>query len=873
MFNHKGKDFIINNCTNPDKHDKFLQYIGNHSIVNIKEYISLNPEILRAEFINSRLISERINFLNILIDLDNSEILDYVIKNFHSEYFIFWARGKSLLYASSMGKNESVKILLNYIGTNLINKQQWLDALKEASNKGFEEVAKTLQESEREITLNAEFDDAMFNKDLDKVKLLHSQGFNLQEKFMKNQSIKYYLAENGIDFVKFFIESGIDLVNPTIYCSLLSQILCNAKKICQDSAQKELIEFLIESGANLDTIGPNGQSIFIEHVSKFTEYANLTNMPGAIDSWMEIFNLFIEKVENFNLADNKGNSAMHYIVGFPEINTEFIPQILSKLFKLGAKVDVTNGEGQTPLFLAASKGYASSVELLLQEGANLNHKDKKGNTIFDYAISNGHLHILEILLNNGYNINLINEETGNNSLMSAIDIQKDNLKPEIIKFLIEKGIDLSFVNEKTGHNALTLAIKNCYTSVAKVLIEEGSSTELSTHIDINHINIKDGSSPLIYTLRLSNTIDINKFELKLGLIKTLLEHGADIHLRPKGGNTPLEYSLSEMKANSSCRFEWSAFDLALNSLEEFLKTHKVDLNTIQNPLNDIKKALEGGARLAIFNELIDIYDAFSKVINVGQKFPEYLIKSIYGFDILKKFAFTYIKNYGMNLSDSELEAFHENLHLQDLKSLKDNSYNFDKQKNLSEYNFLIKSLSCMKDVEFNLFHLERLVVELYDPEFLKASSEKSANEISFFSLNWKIQDKGEHPFTESFLGLKSDTLLGRGDVLNLFIKKINNELDGNIPLLEKGMVGTPKFNDMINYLIQVKELLPIMFPKNFSVEEVDKINIFIDYSNEVEVESQIQEDPLGNSQNEEGAGALDETHLNSDAERDIAGDL
>lgn len=57
----------------------------------------------------------------------------------------------------------------------------------------------------------------------------------------------------------------------------------------------------------------------------------------------------------------------------------------------------TNNDGETPLMIAALKGYPENVKLLLEAGASLNTKDKRGETPLMHAVERNHTEIRELL--------------------------------------------------------------------------------------------------------------------------------------------------------------------------------------------------------------------------------------------------------------------------------------------------------------------------------------------------------------------------------------------------------------------------------------------------------------------------------------------
>ena len=55
----------------------------------------------------------------------------------------------------------------------------------------------------------------------------------------------------------------------------------------------------------------------------------------------------------------------------------------------------------TPLYLAASSGQTSTVELLLEKGAPIEARDRYDNTSFHLAALTGHTSVVQLLLRKG----------------------------------------------------------------------------------------------------------------------------------------------------------------------------------------------------------------------------------------------------------------------------------------------------------------------------------------------------------------------------------------------------------------------------------------------------------------------------------------
>ena len=66
-----------------------------------------------------------------------------------------------------------------------------------------------------------------------------------------------------------------------------------------------------------------------------------------------------------------------------------------------AQADAQNGNGETPLILAAREGNNEFVSLLVEHGANVNLADNLQHTALYYASERGYNEITEILLTAG----------------------------------------------------------------------------------------------------------------------------------------------------------------------------------------------------------------------------------------------------------------------------------------------------------------------------------------------------------------------------------------------------------------------------------------------------------------------------------------
>ena len=66
-----------------------------------------------------------------------------------------------------------------------------------------------------------------------------------------------------------------------------------------------------------------------------------------------------------------------------------------------ADVNAKSDIGETPLMIAALRGYAELVKIFLRAGADVNAKDNRGETPLMHAVERNHTEVIEILRSAG----------------------------------------------------------------------------------------------------------------------------------------------------------------------------------------------------------------------------------------------------------------------------------------------------------------------------------------------------------------------------------------------------------------------------------------------------------------------------------------
>jgi ankyrin repeat protein len=152
----------------------------------------------------------------------------------------------------------------------------------------------------------------------------------------------------------------------------------------------ETVRLLLERGAPSDTADKAGVTPLIAAVG--------TNEPERI-------RLFVEKGANVNAVNNFGGAVRHGRIALINMTPLIFAsahapaEVVRGLLAAGAKVNVQDGRGMTPLMVAVSsdRNNPEVVKALVAAGADVNAEDGKGESVLDWARKAGHPAAIRIL--------------------------------------------------------------------------------------------------------------------------------------------------------------------------------------------------------------------------------------------------------------------------------------------------------------------------------------------------------------------------------------------------------------------------------------------------------------------------------------------
>lgn len=234
---------------------------------------------------------------------------------------------------------------------------------------------------------------------------------------------------------------------------------------------------------------------------------------ASVHGRVKVVKLLLERGAEVNAKQKSELTALHLA------SLKGHTEVVKLLLEHGAEINAKQQSGITPLHYSIGEGYTEVATLLLEHGADVNAKQKNGITPLHIASLKGHIKALKFLLEKGAEVNA-REEQG----LTALHAAASKGDAEAISLLIEKRADVNAKDEK-GSTPLHLAAFNGHIQALKLLLF------FNKDVDVNAQN-EDGSTPLHMVSRYN-----------IEVVELLLELNADISLKNKENDTPLDIAL------------------------------------------------------------------------------------------------------------------------------------------------------------------------------------------------------------------------------------------------------------------------------------------------------------------------------------------
>ena len=314
--------------------------------------------------------------------------------------------------------------------------------------------------------------------------------------------------------------------------------------------------------------------------------------------------------------------------------------VLQTLLEYGAVVHLASDMKDTPLMIAASKGYILISEILIHNHAHINHKNLDGNTAVHFAAQNGHCDLINLLRRNGAIINVVCAEG-----QTPLFVAASNGHLKALKYLltVESFVDFP---DNTETTPLMAALKNGHSECVELLLRFGADPRFifpdcykccssksfnlchSCIIEIllNYLQFRHMGTASIMFCRERN-INLDMFRKMVNsIVQTHDKHlheSACLILAAKNGNTDVIQYMLQKGCNIDQHNEdgytaiYAAASRGQTKTIEFLIKHSANLNIASTSgMTPLLSSLENGhfdaARLLIQNKADVNASAFNK---------------------------------------------------------------------------------------------------------------------------------------------------------------------------------------------------------------------------------------------------------------------
>ena len=367
----------------------------------------------------------------------------------------------------------------------------------------------SVQEDDREEDKESQFFRAVYKNDFEHVRiLLQDNEVDVNKLNISHKSGLYLAIQNeNYSIVKLLLEHGADpnlISYCNVYCSYETPVVSAARLQNMD-----LVELLLEHNCQLEN---DRATCYREGKSALQWAASFGNIPMA--------SLMVKQGADVNWIGPHFHTAIHHATIADKV--EMVDWLLSS----SAEVNI-NGDGRTPLHLAAVRGNFAIVKLVADK-TKIDLKDSFGFSSFalaclrghrdivDYLYSacpnrddldledslriaseNGHINVMSFLLEKNANVNA-RSKTGETALSIACHGrhgQQDQLKA--VQLLLENGAIINVI-ESRGYTPLTMALLREQNDIAALLIQHGASLDAVSPSSDSPLHIAfNTSNPLL----------------------------------------------------------------------------------------------------------------------------------------------------------------------------------------------------------------------------------------------------------------------------------------------------------------------------------------------------------------------------------------
>jgi ankyrin repeat protein len=195
------------------------------------------------------------------------------------------------------------------------------------------------------------------------------------------RSALWFAAERSLDLLKLLLGQG---ANP----NSLGDYFTPFHRLIWRNPAIETIQLMIDNHADCHLAGANQLTAI--------------HFYGLSGRDVETFRLLLAHGGGINATDEWGETGLHKLMWQEPLP---IPLLL-EFIKNGADVNLTDKDGQQPLYEVSSQGSVDGCRTLLDHGADIEHADMTGITALSIAASHGHLDCIKLLVERSASLNV-----------------------------------------------------------------------------------------------------------------------------------------------------------------------------------------------------------------------------------------------------------------------------------------------------------------------------------------------------------------------------------------------------------------------------------------------------------------------------------
>ncbi|CAC5406480.1 unnamed protein product [Mytilus coruscus] len=319
----------------------------------------------------------------------------------------------------------------------------------------------------------------------------------------------YMASQNGhTDIVKLLLEKDpkVDLCDNDGVSPLY---------MASQNGHTDIVKLLLEKNPNVDLCRYDGCSPLY-----------IASQEGHTD----IVKLLLERNPNVDLCNIDGCSPLY--IASQAGHTDIVKLLLEK----NPNVDLCRYDGCSPLYIASEEGDTDIVQILLEKDPNIDLCDKDGFTPLIKSCAFNLISVAQLLIKHKPDINAQTVHGGNALIFSAW-----NGHLEITQLLLENNADCnicchskqSITDTLNNHPSETLDEykQKLFDSIPKNTLSNVRDYISTKSVDF-FFDVDAGSSPL----------HIACFMGRIGVVRCLLDHNADINMTKEDGTTPLFFA-------------------------------------------------------------------------------------------------------------------------------------------------------------------------------------------------------------------------------------------------------------------------------------------------------------------------------------------